>query len=278
MAGRDHRAVSNEVNQFLDRRKGDYVKLLRMTQEELVRFKDRFQFRDAIYRIYSRADKQLGGEAFKTPEKITKKLMDWRAKRSSTKVHDIHDIIGITVVVYFETQRDLVAAGLLKRGALGKVRVFDREPKESDGYYAVHMKFASDEPGLDRLKGELQVKTLLHDGWAAKTHDIVYKPPIQLSDDVRKHTNILGETLQLVEKQSEIIRGLIEREIERENRRRRAAQATLMVRMTVRDSRDFDSRAATLARAIHKDLDHLRTSTESDRRFKHHFRNWKKFF
>jgi ppGpp synthetase/RelA/SpoT-type nucleotidyltranferase len=270
-------AASKEVSELL-RREDQYIRLWRKTLEQLVAFKDRLEFRDAIYRIYSRADKQVGGAALKSRDKIVAKLVRERKDNPKMRAQDIHDIIGITVVVYFESQRNSVADGLEKPGALGSIRVFDREKKEERGYHAVHFKIASvDEPALSGLKGEVQVKTLLHDGWAAKTHDMIYKPPIKLSDEIERHAQILGDAVQLVEQQSDIIRRLIERELSRETKRRKAVQERLMLFMTDPSSPDFNQRAAKLAEQMHSDLDHLRKCHESDAILTNHFSEWKRF-
>ena len=217
MSANRYAEALHEVHDFLRLREDNYLRLLRKTQEQLVEFKDRFEYRDAIYRIYSRADKQIGGAPLKSREKIAEKIVRERTKNSDFKPQDVHDIIGVTVVVYFESQRDLVADGLEKIAALEGLRFFDRDLKAERGYHAVHFKIeCTNEPPLIGLKGEAQVKTLLHDGWAAKTHDMIYKPPIKLSSEIAAHAAILGDTVQLVEKQSDIIRRLVEREVNRE--------------------------------------------------------------
>jgi hypothetical protein len=64
---------SAEVAEFIPRRRPNYISLLDDVNRELRRFKDKPKFRDAIYRIYSRKDKQVGGEPLKTNWKIAKK-------------------------------------------------------------------------------------------------------------------------------------------------------------------------------------------------------------
>lgn len=270
-------AALQEVSAFVDARRGDYRQLLDAVQRELVQFKDRIEYRDAIYRIYSRADKQVGGDPLKSKEKIAEKLSRWREETPAAKPQDIHDIIGITVVVYFESQRDRVADALLQKDALPGLNIFDRDLKKEDGYYAVHMKVSGKAPAFWGLKGEVQVKTLLHDGWAAKTHDLTYKPQIELSKDINVHMEILGDAVQLVEQQSDIIRGLIDRAINREKKRRRAAQERFMFFMTEPSAPEYDPRAAELAQNMANDLEQLRLCRQTDPCLTQHFEAWKSY-
>jgi tetratricopeptide (TPR) repeat protein len=112
---------------------------------------------------------------------------------------------------------------------------------------------------------------------AAKTHDMIYKPPIKLSADIERHAELLGESVQLVERQSDIIRHLVERELHREVKRRKAAQIRMMTLMTEPSDTDYNRQAADLAWKISGDLDHLRRCRESDPRLNDYFREWQRF-
>jgi ppGpp synthetase/RelA/SpoT-type nucleotidyltranferase len=190
---------------------------------------------------------------------------------------DIHDILGITVVVYFESQRDKIADALSQANALQGFCVSDRDSKKEGGYYAVHMKVSGTAPGFFGLLAELQVKTLLHDGWAAKTHDLTYKPQIELSSDISVHMKILGDAVQLVEQQSDIIRGLIDRAVNNEKKRRKGAQERLMSFMTEPSSPGYDPEAAKLALDMFHDLGQLRLCRDNDPCLARHFEGWKSY-
>lgn len=219
-------AVSKEVAELLKRRKPNYISLLAVVSEELRRFKDRPSFHDVIYRIYSRADKQIGGQPLKAGWKITKKLSEWRVKKPSTQMIDIHDIIGVTVVTYFTSQRKIVSKALQTPNSLGELEIVQREEKNAKGYYATHLVATSTKQPRSGLLCEIQVKTLLDDGWATKTHDFTYKPKsgIQINPELQAQIDILGDSIQLIERQSDIVRKLIEHESSRDKKRRTAAQ------------------------------------------------------
>lgn len=78
-----------------------------------------------------------------------------------------------------------------------------------DGYHAHHMVFLSDEAKHADLHCEVQVKTMLHDAWAAKTHDLNYKPQGQTDKRLSRMMQVFGDALEFIEVQSELLRHLI---------------------------------------------------------------------
>jgi hypothetical protein len=138
MSDSQESAVLSEVTKFLKRRRGDYRSLHELVNEELRRLKEQPKFHDAIYRIYSRQDKQIGGELLKDDWKIAKNLSELRADKRSISVGDIDDIIGVTVVTYFTSQRESICEALQSPGALRELEIVQCKPKNEKGYHAIH--------------------------------------------------------------------------------------------------------------------------------------------
>jgi ppGpp synthetase/RelA/SpoT-type nucleotidyltranferase len=74
-------------------------------------------------------------------------------------------------------------------------------PKDS-GYRAFHVNLVTQVPGLSGLtpvRGELQVRTLLQDGWGELTHEDTYKPGVQLPPLVTTLARRMADLLATVD-------------------------------------------------------------------------------
>jgi hypothetical protein len=92
------------------------------------------------------------------------------------------------------------------------------------GYHAQHLVLSSQTPNLIGLKCEIQIKTLLHDAWHAKTHDLTYDPQGELGDEHKRIMESFGESIQALEIQSEMIRTLITQDWNEEEDLRHSAR------------------------------------------------------
>lgn len=210
-----------------------------------------------VYKIYGREEKQAGAmlkDARKVRLKFNKHFED--LKQSTGSLWSIPDIIGFTVVVAYPSDINPVAAAideLVDAKRLVDARdVEDLAPdagaareKASDliktnhgraltqkGYFACHYNLRRPGPGgmvrADRPICEVQIKTVMHDAWGAKTHDLTYKPSGRTAQELIDSFNVLGDTLALIDRQSDLIRHSIERNARvREAKRRRLQQAVL---------------------------------------------------
>ncbi len=184
-----------------------------------------------VYKIYGRDEKQ-GGDAIKHLRKIRLKFNDYyqRAGESQGSLWAVPDIIGFTVVVHYPTDISsicrvvdrLIENGSLLNGSTGTVGVtssaaFDviktrfGRPIVSDGYFACHYNLRIKNVNIHRPLCEIQIKTILHDAWGAKTHDLTYKPSGKISEDLVGSFNLLGDTLAKIDQQSDLVRQSIER-------------------------------------------------------------------
>lgn len=207
---------------------------------------------NVVSRVYSRLDKQ-GGAQLKSSLKIAKKVMERRAEGLDFNPCDVTDIVGATIVVQYPDQINQVIGKLRERvnadDITMKVEVIERP-----GYYATHVDLYS---VLDFRAAycELQIKTMLHDSWSAKMHDLNYKPQGSLDNRLDRLMSSLGSTLQAIEVQSETLRNLIQERWQQEKFWRQ-----LVGKHTIGQLREFSTDAGLFgdgARAVFEEIDRL---------------------
>jgi ppGpp synthetase/RelA/SpoT-type nucleotidyltranferase len=210
-----------------------------------------------IYKIYGRDEKQ-GGAMLKDARKVRLKFNTYFEghKQSTGSLWSIPDIVGFTVVVAYPSDINPVAAAIdtlvdgrrlvNAQGVEGASPDADTaREKASDliktkhgraltdkGYFACHYNLRLPGPAgmarADRPICEVQIKTVMHDAWGAKTHDLTYKPSGRTAQELIDSFNVLGDTLALIDRQSDLIRHSIERNARvREAKRRRLQQSVL---------------------------------------------------
>jgi ppGpp synthetase/RelA/SpoT-type nucleotidyltranferase len=198
-------SLLEEIKEFLSREGQNYRDFLDRVKaacEEAER-----QIDPGIIRtIYTRADKQ-GGLVFKTPGKIAKALAAERVRTPEASPRVIEDIIGLTVVVHYPDEIPFVARTIVAN--LDEVTVKKEEFKKQHGYYAHHTVFMSHSISTIGFYCELQIKTMLHDAFGNKTHDLNYKPQGRMDDRLGRMMQGFGDALQSIEEQSELLRDLI---------------------------------------------------------------------
>ncbi len=229
-----------EVEQFLKKREKRYENCLALIKNEFKVFKNSRESEGKIYTVYSRGEKQNNKE-FKDIEKIVEKINKYRRdgvdvcteddNGNITKekimtpkfpLRDLGDIVGITVVCVYPGDKKIVGEMIERKVREKSWKVFEKEPKYDDGYYAIHYVL-----GIHNHRGirvEVQVKTLLHDAWGAMTHDLTYKPQIRLIDmRYKNQIDALGDSIQLINKQSEIVGEFIREQWNLDKKREEAA-------------------------------------------------------
>lgn len=80
---------------------------------------------------------------------------------------------------------------------------------------------------------EIQIKTLLHDAWGAKTHDLTYKPSGKIGAELLTSFELLGNNLANLDQQSDALRQSILRNSAVRDAKRRHVQ-TCVLSMTTR--------------------------------------------
>lgn len=249
-----------------------YKAILALIKRECNKLKD--EFGDVIKSVYSRGEKQDGNE-LKTTEKIAIKLADLRKTyeeekrkprrdrkyQSVPQFHDVPDVVGLTIVVYYPDQIETTLNTLTPRLVSENFVQKEYEEKTLLGYYAFHVVYRSKKPDSNNLCCEVQCKTMLHDSWATKMHDLTYKPTGALDKRLKSLMETFGGTLQQIEIQSQSLRDMIQEQWDVEAELRRLAEEALLQGLRTWELRAHHSgRAHNLLSAIEKDGDKIKAA------------------
>lgn len=233
MPDQQHYQTLVEVKDFLFTNNERYTKLLNEVKSFLEKLKSTYAA-NQIYRCYSRVDNRHETNEFKSIDKITSKITHWRKTTPDAKLQSLHDIVGVSIVVFYEDDIDIVFKSIKTNCKSNNFEISPYRGGEETrrytkyGYHAQHLVLESRSPNLKGLKCEVQIKTLLHDAWQAKTHDLIYKPQGELGVEHRHIMESFGESIQAIEIQSQTIRKLVTQDWEEEEDLRHAARITVI--------------------------------------------------
>lgn len=287
-------SIDAEVADYISRREEEYKKFHMDVLQDLYRFKDRSSLAQSIYRIYSRSDKQVGARQIKSLEGIANTIRRWRTSgNSNAKIAELHDIIGLTIVTYFESEVPRVVDALKKTGTFKEffrsfefIETWEKPSKEErenkkfvGGYYAEHVKVAStDDNSVTPLLCEIQVKSLLNDGWAAKIHDLVYKSKSKIDPEVKRQADVIGGMVNGLEQMSDGLRILVTRNQQIEDERRAAAMLVLMKKTLDTMSKDGTEDELRWYRSLKDGLEHFRSCEDNDPTLGQLVSSWRTMF
>jgi len=253
-----------EVKDFIETYKGQYRRLFAEVRSALNEIKtDNLALTDKIKEVYGR-DKKQGGDELKSIPKIALKLADWRRKNPDAQPKDIHDIVGLTVVLHYSDDIDPLVQIMIK--ALVQKKIVPDVPNDKSanpsyhrdfGYHATHLRLVSHHDAHKDLKIEVQFKTMLHDAWGAKTHDLTYKPKGIINPKIKRVMESIGDSLQAIEVQSESLRDMVFEQNIVDAERRRLAITQLAHGMNRRLPKDQAPVANDTFNKIQKNLDYL---------------------
>lgn len=218
--------TTEEVSDFLNRNAWRYFEALNILKGELKAFRFTEEGRNAIYSVYSRGDRQKGGDELKEARQVKTKVNKMRtdgipdsgvAPDPGFPVQDIGDIIAQTIVCVYPSDTEQVKT-LIKNHA--DIIVFVEEDKNDNGYKAIHLIVGLRNSTYAGVRCELQIKTILHDAWSAKTHDFTYKPQGSITKTIKDNMTSISKMLTEVDALSESFKLQAKKVWERETRRR----------------------------------------------------------
>jgi ppGpp synthetase/RelA/SpoT-type nucleotidyltranferase len=172
---------------------------------------------------------RVAGSRVKEPLRLWAKLQRDAYRTKAISPHDIpalvDDLVGVRIVCNnltdIETVQEVLGAlpasdsaepfGLATEP--GSQRRYHADPKPS-GYRAFHMNVVTQVPGLGGLhpvRAELQVRTLLQDGWGELTHEDTYKPGIALPPLASKLARRMADLLSTVDDLAQDLREELDR-------------------------------------------------------------------
>jgi ppGpp synthetase/RelA/SpoT-type nucleotidyltranferase len=244
--------VSQEVDKYFaeEANKDGYRRLLDRI-ERLCKDIKRDLGEEIVRAVYSRKDKQ-DGNPFKTPAKIAKALTEKRRNDPDTPITSIEDIIGLTLVVYYPDQVHLVRDRIAHRVAADPTLHMERHKDVvRNGYHGHHITLQSNDSADADMKCEVQIKTMMHDAWSAKMHDLNYKPHGHTDLRLSAMMSVFGDALESIEQQSVLLRTLIHERWNAEVGRRKAVGHSLFGHLrNITDG--FSKDADEIYRVIHK--------------------------
>jgi ppGpp synthetase/RelA/SpoT-type nucleotidyltranferase len=242
-------ATVEVVQAFVDKNRRKFETSLAQLKEQIEQMRTTDRRLRCVYKVYSRGEKQVG-EEMKTSRKIRLKFNEFneKSKQSEASLFDVPDIVGLTIVVPNPSDINLVAKALdeaIGRGDLAPVALAGAakgtmietkhgRPFETGGYFACHynVRLSAFSPATPIC--EIQIKTLLHDAWGAKTHDLTYKPSGRIGAELLLSFELLGSNLANLDQQSDALRqGIMRNSTVREAKRRKIQ--TCVIEMTAKN-------------------------------------------
>lgn len=211
------------AEEFLNHYGSDYLSLIGQIREACEQLK-KTTGSGIIDTIYSREDATGGISPFKEPAKIANKVRQ-KGKDPGTKSYlELNDVVGLTIVLRYPDGIHFVLREIKKRLKPKRIKIGPPERHENrGGYYATHV-VCSGKYGAQDLKCEVQLKSILHDAWSAKMHDLTYKPIGALDPKLNALMASIATTIQSLEQQSQLIRDMIQSGWNVEEKTRRAAR------------------------------------------------------
>jgi ppGpp synthetase/RelA/SpoT-type nucleotidyltranferase len=172
---------------------------------------------------------RISASRVKNPLRLWEKMQQERYADRISKLEDIpaviDDLVGVRIVcnnlVDIEFLRSVLAAMPVSLAdaqqsiavKAGSEKDYIADPKPS-GYRAYHVNLVTIVPGateITRISGEVQVRTLLQDGWGELTHEDTYKPGVNLPPLVVVLAKRLADLLATVDDLAQDLRDELDR-------------------------------------------------------------------
>ena len=208
----------------------DYKELLLAVQDVCRRVQQTIGA-DVIDSIYTRGESSGEENIFKEPGKIANKVRQ-KGQTPGTKAYlALNDIVGLTVVVKYPNSIPSVISAIRKGLRSKKIAVgLPEEHTNRGGYFATHV-VCSGVFSAETLNCEIQLKSILHDAWSAKMHDLTYKPTGVLDPKLNALMASVANTIESLEQHSILIRDMIRSNWNVEEKTRRIARHELFESM-----------------------------------------------
>lgn len=150
----------------------------------------------------------------KEKDSIKDKIINKAKKNKDAKLYsnlsDIHDIVGLRIVVYLENDIDRVTQTIKNEFKVDKENSIDKRQHEYDrfGYLSNHLVLEIDDNRVKQteykkfknIKFELQIRSGLQDVWAEIEHKLGYKSKSTLPYSKKRMLSRFAANLELIDK------------------------------------------------------------------------------
>jgi len=245
--------ATQAAEEFLVRYGKDYVDLLESVRTTCLTLKKSTQ-RDAIDDVYSRgADPANNGE-FKSAAKIASKVFLRGGESHAQAFLELSDIVGLTVVARYPNQVNSIVSAIEVALKQQQIELIEKQRHAAkNGYYATHLVCRGRRSG-EALKCEIQIKTMLHNAWSAKMHELTYKPSGLLDPRMEQLMTSIADTIESLEIQSSLIRDLITANWDVEQETRRAARQAVFESMLAYSDKVWASQTPETFRELGREI------------------------
>lgn len=140
----------------------------------------------------------------KTEESLEKKIT---SKGKYNNLSDIHDIIGIRIILYFESDINKIASIIASEFEIDRINSIDKRERDDPaqfGYMSLHYIVALSENRLAlpeyeayrSMKAEIQIRSIIQHAWAEIEHDLGYKSELDIPKKIRHDFHRLAALLE----------------------------------------------------------------------------------
>lgn len=188
-------------------RLNDYERFSDYVRERCSRFRERHPKVARI--IFSREPK------VKTLASITQKIERQRKVCPGFRYESLVDIVALTVLCPYASDVETFIAWMKQafRAEEPKDGAYKDYASGHKGYHYIVMptdQELANQPNFHDLKAEIQIKTVLQEAFDAKSHDLAYKPGyLEVGQDLKSQFSLLSIALSAIDGQSEFLKGLI---------------------------------------------------------------------
>jgi len=148
----------------------------------------------------------------KDDQSLTDKI---EKKRYSSPLEQVEDLCGLRVICYYQEDISKICE-IVER----EFKILEKEDKRTTlnedqfGYTSCHyiVQLRDDwlvhpgARGLDGLKAEIQIRTMLMHAWAAISHKLLYKKENDVPPQIKRQLNRLSALIELADEQFDLIK------------------------------------------------------------------------